>query len=249
MCTVHDEPIDGTISIDHHLTLGVPHLSTVRLKFLVAATGLIYVLFLIGHFSGNLLIFMGPEAMNSYAQGLRDLGHGALLWLVRLGLIAAMITHVVLTIILTRRNSSARPQNYSKSASLKSTLASRSMMYSGLAILAFLIFHILHFTLGQVQPSLFQAEFQIRDGRMVHDAYGMVITGFKSSLALTLVYVAAMSLVGLHLSHAVQSLFQTLGVTSPKYDAKIKSLGFLLSSLIVVAFLSVPFAIMLHIVE
>src|SRR2546427_783475 len=122
--------------------------TTVGHKYLVALTGLALTGFVIAHMTGNLLVFKGRDALNSYALFLKD--HGGLLWAARLGLLAAFVLHIALAVRLTLRNRAARPQAYVYEDTVQASVASRTMIWSGLAILAFVIFHLLHYTFGAV---------------------------------------------------------------------------------------------------
>src|SRR5438874_3966585 len=124
--------------------------SSIGKKMIVALTGIILMLFGIGHLLGNLQIFLGPRWINDYAQHLRDLG--PLLWLVRIMLLAAVFLHIYFTISLALENRRARPQRYQTRDYIKASYASRHMVVSGLVVLAFIVFHLLHFTARQFNP-------------------------------------------------------------------------------------------------
>ncbi len=215
--------------------------STVMMKYIVALSGLAVVAFLIVHLLGNLLLYSGPAAFNKYAQTLRDLG--SLLWVARGGLLVAFIAHIVLTIRLKNINVSARPQNYNTKAHLASTMASRSMFWTGLTILCFVLFHLLHFTWGKVQPDAFTGTWILLDGRAVHDAYKMTVAGFNVSW-ISLSYVIAVTVVFLHLQHAIQSAMQTLGFNHPRYTPLILRLSGVLSTVLWLGFVSLPISVL-----
>src|SRR6266436_9454790 len=118
--------------------------SSVGRKMIVAGTGVILILFVIGHLLGNLQIFLGPDWINAYSQHLRDLG--PLLWAIRLFLLCTVTIHIYVTIQLAIANRRARPEAYMDKEHVKATFASRHMVMSGLIILAFIIYHIAHFT-------------------------------------------------------------------------------------------------------
>lgn len=232
-----------------------PLLSTVAAKFLVAITGLGLVGFVLAHMAGNLLVFAGPEALNHYAKKLKDLG--PLLWIARAGLLAIFVLHVVLALWLNRRNAKARPRAYRKKRYVEATLASRYMVLTGLVVLAFVIFHLAHYTFGLTQ----QAEVISSDGRTTravsmldlrdkeghHDVYGMVITGFREwPVALT--YMFANVLLAFHLYHGVASVFQTLGLNHPRYNGMVKALGAGIAVLVAVGNVSMPLAVALRFV-
>jgi succinate dehydrogenase / fumarate reductase cytochrome b subunit len=202
--------------------------SSIGKKFVVAITGAAMVLFVIGHLLGNTTVFFGPEALNSYAMHLRDLG--PLLWVARIGLLGAIVLHVFFTMLLWKENQAARPQKYAVSAPMKTTVFARTMRLSGLIVLAFVAFHLAHFTWHWVQPA--HAEFHAEvDGRQVHDVYAMVVLGFRNPLV-SIFYIFSLGLVAFHLSHGIGSLFQTLGLSNntlrPAFETAAKVLAWLL---------------------
>lgn len=207
--------------------------SSIGKKLIVAITGLILVAFLAGHLSGNLLMYVGREAFNEYAEFLHTMLHGAGVWIARVVLLAMLVLHVVATICLTRQNRSAR-QAYQYKATLQASKSSRLMIVSGLTILAFVIFHILHYTV-RIDPNL------ARIG--AHDPYSMVIVGFQNPLVV-LFYVIAMSLLCSHLTHGVASIFQTLGLRSKKAQSAIHKLSLGYSFAIWAGFISIPLSVL-----
>ncbi len=200
----------------------------------IASAGLI--LFLIGHLAGNLLVFAGPEAMNAYARSLRSFP--LLLWGARLGLIAIFSLHVILGIKLYMENRRARPTKYRYSNTVQATLASRSMMISGLVLLTYLVYHLLHFTFGQVHSDYFHLEDNL--GR--HDVYSMVVFSFQQ-LPIVIAYLISMLSVALHLSHGLPSLMQSLGWNSPRFEAAFRRTGLLFAILIFAGYSSIPLAV------
>lgn len=215
--------------------------STVMQKAVVAISGLLFVLFLIGHLSGNLLIFAGPLTFNKYAQGLRDLG--PLLWIFRIVLVLSLVLHVTFTIRLRKRNTVARPVEYSKKTPVASTVFSRSMMYTGLTILAFVIFHLAHLTWGKIQPEHYSGTWILPDGRTVHDVYKMTVTGFATPW-ISLVYVICVSMVMMHLQHAIQSAVHTLGLRHPRYTPAILKAGATIAVVLWLGFISIPVSVL-----
>jgi succinate dehydrogenase / fumarate reductase cytochrome b subunit len=216
--------------------------SSIGKKLVVAVTGLAMVLFLAGHLTGNLLIYAGREAFNEYAEFLHNAGHGALIWVARIGLLVVVTMHVWATILLTRQNRAAR-QQYEYKATIQATKSSRLMIVSGLTILAFIIFHILHFTVRVNSHLATLGE---------TDPYGMVIAGFAPGFLtffVVLFYVIAMTLLCSHLSHGVQSMFQTLGLRSRKAQGLIQKISLGYAVVIWAGFISVPLAIFLKIVK
>lgn len=216
--------------------------SSIGKKLVVALTGIVLVLFLAGHLVGNLVIFMGPEAFNSYAHMLHHMLHGAGIWLFRSVLLVTLVAHVVATIALTRQNRSARTP-YQHQATIQASRSSRTMILSGLTILAFVVYHLLHFTVrtnnAYNDPNLYSF---MLDGQVVHNAWKMVIDGF-SYLPATLFYIIAMSLLCSHLMHGVASIFQTLGFRSQRAAGLIKHISIGYSLFIWIGFISIPIAI------
>ena len=206
------------------------------------------ILFLAGHLTGNLLIFAGREAFNDYAQFLHEAGHGMLIWVARVGLLVTVVLHVIATIQLTRQNRAARKEAYQYKTTIQAKKSSLLMIWSGLTILSFIIFHILHFTVkiaGGFSEMMDQA-YHATTGETRHDAYGMVIAGFQACGLNALVvafYIISMSLLCSHLSHGVGSVFQTLGWRSQKSQGLIRNISLGYSFVIWAGFISVPLSI------
>ncbi len=215
--------------------------STILSKIVMAVSGAAIVGFLIAHLSGNLLVFGGPEKINAYGQGLRDLG--PLLWVLRIGILVFFVLHIISSIYLADKNRSARPVSYAKKKSIQSTIASRTMFYSGVTILTFVIYHLMHYTFGMIQPDFYHGEYILHDGRTVHDVYSMMIHGFTNPF-IVVTYLLAMTFVCMHLSHAISSAFQTLGFNHTKYNGIIKTAGIGLATILWLGYMSIPFGIM-----
>ena len=219
--------------------------SSIGKKIVVAVTGLMLVGFLIGHVAGNLLMFQGRDAMNGYAQFLHHFAHGWGIWFARIGLLAAFVLHIVATVALVRRNRAARASRYECDATVQASRGSRIMIWSGLTILAFLVFHILHFTV-RIDPGL--ASLQDADyaaahgGEARHDTFAMVMRGFQNPLV-SLFYIVGVTLLCSHLSHGVASIFQTLGLRGKHSERAIQRLGWVVAIAIWAGFLSVPVTI------
>ena len=216
--------------------------SSIGKKLVVALTGLAMVLFLAGHLTGNLLMYAGKEAFDEYARFLHEAGHGALIWVARIGLLVVLVLHVWATILLTRENKAAR-QQYEFQATIQASKSSRIMIWSGLTVLAFIVFHILHFT---VRTNSHLAEIA------KESPYEMVIAGFSGGFLQVLVvlfYVVAMTLLCSHISHGVASMFQTLGFRSKKSAGLIRSISLGYAAVIWLGFVSIPVAIMLGLVK
>lgn len=203
--------------------------SSIGKKILVALTGLILLGFVLGHMIGNLLIFAGPDAINEYGHLLQTALHGGGVWIARIGLLAATVVHVVATISLTKANREARQNKYGMQKAQVSTKSSHIMIWSGLTILAFIVYHLLHFT---VRAGNDYATYKTTlHGETVHDVYRMVIAGFSWAPA-SIFYLIAMGLLCSHLSHGFSSLFQTLGISTDKTEPLFKKAGYAFAGLI-----------------
>lgn len=218
--------------------------SNILSKIVVAVTGLIMVGFIIGHTLGNLLVFAGPEALNAYAIGLRDLGPA--LWVARIVLIISVILHIITTVKLTLHNK-AVGGDYKVNNYKASTFSGRFMAYAGLTILFFVLYHLAHFTWGLVDPNDFAREYLLTDGRIVHDVYTMVVLGFRNFI-ISGFYILAVIFLGFHLKHGFHSAFQTLGLHGKKFTPMIQKIAVALSVLIVVSLISIPISVMLGLV-
>ncbi len=151
--------------------------SSLGKKYIMAVTGLALFVFVIGHLLGNLQIFLGRDAVNTYAAFLKSVPE--LLWGARLGLLAMVGLHIWAAIQLTVANRSARPIGYADLRPSGASYASRTMIWSGLIVAAFIIYHLLHFTVGWVDPSFKELEETLVDGTTRHDVYAMLIAGFS----------------------------------------------------------------------
>lgn len=212
----------------------------------MALSGLAVIGFLLAHLAGNLLVFGGAEAINKYGQGLRDLG--PLLWLLRGGIVVAFVAHIMTSIKLKQRNASARKVDYSNKQPVESTIASRTMLITGLSILLYLLFHLAHFTWGAVAPKTFAGSFILQDGRIVHDVYAMVVADFQNPI-ISIIYILAVTLVMFHTTHAFASAFQTLGLNHPTYNRLINKAGLGVAILLWIGYVSIPVAILAQVVK
>ena len=216
--------------------------STILSKVVMAATGIVLVLFLCGHMAGNLQMYLGQDRMNHYAETLQ--GMGALLWVIRSVLFLCLVFHVWTSIYLKLQNMEARPVPYVKKNWVKATLTSRTMLWTGSLIFFFLLYHLLHFTLGSTNPQ----SFHMTDPMGRHDVYSMVILGYKNVL-ISATYAISVVLLGFHLNHAISSAFQTLGVNHPKYNPFIHGLSVTVAVVVAVGFLSVPGGVLLGLIQ
>jgi len=204
--------------------------SAVGKKVIMAITGLIMVAYLITHVLANLLVFQGPVNINAYSAFLH--GTGGALWAARLVLLAALVLHVVAAVQLSNRRFEARPIGYAGGRQPQvSTWASRSIRWGGALILAFLVYHILHFTIGTAHPSFV-------DG----DPYHNVATGFHS-LPVVALYLIAMGMVGLHLYHGVWSSGRSLGMSPPSPNPLRRTVALVLAVFIWLGFTVIPLAV------
>jgi succinate dehydrogenase / fumarate reductase cytochrome b subunit len=198
--------------------------SSIGGKATMAVTGLLLFGFVIAHLLGNLQLLAGPEKLNAYAKMLHDLG--PLLWVARIGLLLVFALHVATGIRLSRQNRAARPVAYAREATLQADFASRSMVLSGLSLLVFVVYHLLHFTLGVTNPEHFAKKAQGAGG---FDVYSMVTASFANP-AIAIAYAGFMLVLFLHLKHGIQSLGQTLGFHHGRYTPWLKTLSFLLAA-------------------
>ncbi len=216
--------------------------SSIGGKVIMALSGAGLVLFVLVHMAGNLQMFIGQDAMNNYGVTLRKLG--PLLWVVRLGLLGIFAAHVAYALRLKLQNRAARPVAYASKKTVQATLASRTMVVSGLIILAFAIYHLLHFTFGVTDPR----NFNMSDAQGRHDIYNMVVHGFQNVLVSGF-YILAMVLLFSHLSHGAASFFQSLGWNQPRFQAWLKRFGPAVAWLVCLGFVSVPIAVLLGFIK
>ncbi|HET9625559.1 MAG TPA: succinate dehydrogenase cytochrome b subunit [Kofleriaceae bacterium] len=214
--------------------------SSIGAKHIMAVTGLLLFLFAIVHMLGHLQMFGGPEMYNAYAHFLQELWE--VKWPVRLGLLAFLVIHGVLAISLAGRNAAARPIGYAKYRPVVSSPVGRTMALTGLLVFAFLVFHILHFTVGQVQPGYFH----VMDPKNRWDAYSMFIHGFQSPV-IYLAYLVGVGLLSLHLGHGASSWLQSLGWRHPKYPTD--RLGPTLAVILFVGYMIPPTAVLLGLIK
>jgi succinate dehydrogenase / fumarate reductase, cytochrome b subunit len=206
--------------------------TTIGKKAIMAVTGFILFGFVVAHLLGNLQIYVSPEQINHYAASLRAVP--ALLWGTRIILLVAVILHIWSSFQLWRLQRAARPVPYVKKANVHSTYASRTMMWSGPIVLAFVIFHLLHFTFGVVHPG---GPFE--EGNV----YNNVVTGFRF-WPVSLFYIIAMVLLCFHLYHGLWSMFQSLGFSHPVYTPWLKLFAKIVAVLIAAGNISIPVAVL-----
>jgi succinate dehydrogenase / fumarate reductase cytochrome b subunit len=211
--------------------------SMVGKKAVMGLTGLIWIGFVIIHSLGNLLVFRGSAAINSYSHFLKSTGE--LLWALRGVLFLAVILHVVAAIQLTRQSRAARPIGYTKRETQVATIASRTMRWGGALLLIFLVVHILHFTTGNIRPAgVFSTE----------DVYANVVTSFRIWWV-ALFYVIAMVALGFHLFHGAWSSVRSIGVSPPSPQPLHRRLSLAIALFVWAAFTAIPVAVFSGIVR
>jgi len=226
-----------TVMSAHELRRARFWASTNGKKIVMAITGAILFLFVIGHMLGNLQVFEGPEKLNAYGRFLH--GVPEILWAVRVVLLASVILHIWASVQLALRKNQARPVGYSKKENIASTYASRTMYWSGPIILAFVIFHLLHLTAGTIHPG----------GDFVEgDVYHNVVSGFQVWWV-SAWYIFSMILLGFHIRHGAWSMFQSVGINHPRHTPILKKAAAVLAVIIVVGYISIPISIVLGLVR
>jgi succinate dehydrogenase / fumarate reductase cytochrome b subunit len=230
--------------------------STVGGKSLVALTGAVAVAYVIGHLSGNLLLWQGREAINSYAELLKS--KAALLWAVRTFLLTAFVLHIYLALRLNLRNRRARPVPYAHEETVQASWASRHMVLTGLVLLFFVLFHLAHYTWHVVKPAEVidsqgvahavnygeLRERYVENGEVKYrpDVYSMVYYGFKSPV-ITGLYVICMLALTLHLSHGIGSMFQSLGLNGGRSRPVLAQVGVVVAILVGVGNIALPLSV------
>ena len=238
--------------------------SSLGRKWLMAITGLVLVLFVMGHMLGNLLIFLGPEAINSYAYKLHSIPD-PIMTLIRLSLLLAVGVHIWMAVLLTLENKKAKPLGFK--SKVKSTYASRTMRMSGVILLSFIIFHILHYTVRIVpymeynDTAIFSekagssnyvplynkdAHPVIKYGKPVEtfNVYDMLIHGFKNPYV-SFFYLLSVGLLCLHLAHGISSLFQTFGLRNTVWRVRLDRIALIYGLVVFLGFASIPVAVLL----
>ncbi len=229
--------------------------SSIGRKFLMALTGLVLIAFVIGHLVGNLQVFGDPDRINGYAHFLQSLGPA--LWFARIGLLICVGIHIWASVVLTLESKKARgPEGWGHKTWLRATLASRAMRWTGFVVLAFIIYHLAHFTLGAAQTETFKTSLPeytmkgdyhilgftvVHAGEKVHDVHSMVVLGFQNAIV-ALFYIIAVGLLSIHLAHGGESLFQTLGWRNARWSGPLRSIVWLFAIAYFVGNLAIPAA-------
>jgi succinate dehydrogenase / fumarate reductase cytochrome b subunit len=216
--------------------------SSLGKKYLMAITGAGLFLFVIGHMLGNLQFFLGPDAINRYAEFLQSAPE--ILWPVRIGLTAFVVVHLWASITLTIENRQARGVSYEVKEVVDASFVSRTMIWSGAIISGFVAFHLAHYTLMTVHP-----EFKSwHDALGRHDVHRMMVAGFSNGWVSGF-YVLSVGLLCLHLSHGVGAMFQSLGLKDEVWRARIDVTGKVMAALLFLGYVSIPISVMAGMVK
>jgi succinate dehydrogenase / fumarate reductase, cytochrome b subunit len=218
--------------------------TTVGKKIVMAVSGAILLGFVFSHMAGNLLIFVGEAALNDYALSLRQLLGGAGIWGARLVLILAVGAHVWSALQLTAQNRSARPQAYRRVPNQASTAASKSMAFGGVAILLYIIYHLVHLTYGVIPGGAVAAGASYADAGMDMNVYQNIVKSFNIWW-ISAIYLVAQVFLGLHLYHGAWSFMQSLGLSHPRYDAYRKQFAGAFAALVSLGFALVPVGVLM----
>lgn len=216
--------------------------SSIGKKYVMAITGFGLFLFVIVHMLGNLQIFLGQDVLNAYAEFLKS--KPELLWTARIGLLILVVLHVTAAIQLALANRAARPVGYAENRVVGASFATQTILFSGIIILAFIIYHLSHFTIGLTNPDYLE----LRDVYGRHDVYRMMIEGF-SNVGASIFYIVSMGLLCLHLTHGVSSLFQSLGLRRKAYFRAIDSFAKISAIAIFLGNCFIPIAVMTKLVK
>ena len=217
--------------------------SSIGSKTIMAATGLFLIFFLLVHLCGNLQMFSGHDAANAYAVLLKSFPK--LLWGMRIALITAFVLHIATSIRLSIKNRAARTIAYGQNKPVRSTVASRTMLLSGLVVLSFVLFHLAHLTLGWINPE--HANLIDLEGR--HHVYNMTVLGFQN-IFISSFYIVAQILLCMHISHGFSSAAQTLGLSVDSRCAVfLRRFGICFALLIATLYISIPASVWLGIIQ
>ena len=207
-------------------------------KIMMAVTGLILFLFVVGHLFGNLKVFEGADKFNAYAEGLRTVGapffgRGQLLWIVRIVLLLAVGVHAWAALLVTRASARARTVGYERLESQETTYAARTLRWGGVLLILYIVYHLLDLTFGRVNP-----------GFVPGNVYHNLVVSF-SAWPVATGYIVAMLVLGLHLYHGLWSAFQTLGLNRPPTYGWRRGLAGLVAVAITGGYITIPVAVLL----
>lgn len=209
--------------------------ATIGKKVVMAVTGLVLAGFVVVHMAGNLGVMGGAEKFNHYAELLRT--SMPLLWAARGVLLLSVVLHIRAAIQLYALKAAARPVAYAKTSYRAATPASRFMIWTGYALAAFIVFHILHFTTGTVHPDFIEG-----------DVFHNVTSAFKNPL-IAVVYIVSMGMLFMHLQHGLFSFTQSLGLSHPRYAQKARVIAYALAAIVAAGFAAVPVAVLAAVVR
>lgn len=216
--------------------------SSLGKKYIMAVSGFVLFLFVVGHLIGNLQFFLGPEAINRYGYFLQS--NVELLWPARIFLLATIGLHIWSAIKLSAENKAARPVAYANWNPTVATYASRTMLMSGIIIFVFIIYHLLHYTVQLQSINLTGKSFvSFEDAQKRHDIFKMMVTGF-SNFWVSAFYVVGIGLLCLHLSHGVSAMFQSLGLKNKAYGPFLDKASRVIAVLIFVGYVSIPISVL-----
>ncbi len=210
--------------------------SSIGKKAVMALTGLVLVGFIVGHLAGNLLVFRGPEALNAYAKWLHE--QAALVWAARGVLLLSVAAHIWAGISLAIENRAARAGGPEVSATRRASVASLTMPYTGVVVLGFIVFHLLHFTIRSVALSP-----EVVAKAEAGGVYQMLVAGFQS-VPVSVFYIVSLALLSLHLSHGVSSMFQTLGLRNERWRGRLDVAALAFGWIMFLGFASIPAAVL-----
>jgi succinate dehydrogenase / fumarate reductase cytochrome b subunit len=205
--------------------------SAIGKKYVMAITGFVGVGYVILHMLGNLQTFEGPDKLNAYAALLKS--NLVLLWAVRSMLLIAVLFHIVTGYQLAWKSWRARPVHYRRWKAVKSTLASRTMRWTGPVIGLFIVFHLLHLTTGTLHTNFHPV-----------DVYSNVVTGFQVWYV-SIIYIAVMVILGCHMFHGVWSMFESVGINHPQYNHLIRGFATVVTVVVAIGFISIPVAVLI----
>lgn len=222
-------------------------MSSLMKKFVMAVTGFVLAAFLLVHMLGNLQTLEGcPTAINVYAHTLQTLPW-EFLWGFRAVLALCFVLHFSMAFLLVLENNKARPQKYAVRKYLVATPAARSMIYTGVVVIAFILIHILHYTVLKLNPEFKQLDWVatsgIYEGKTLHDVYAMMILGF-SNVWVSLGYIVAMVIIAIHLSHGVSSMFQSIGIRDEAWRYRLNAVATAYCAIIALGFSLNPIAVL-----
>lgn len=221
--------------------------SSLGKKYLMAISGALLLVFVIGHMLGNLQIFLGPEKLNAYGSFLQS--NVEFLWAARIGLLVAAFIHIWSAVMVSRENKAARPIAYAETKVVAASYASRTMLMSGLIVACFAFYHLAHFTWQVPQINLVGTDFEtLADARGRHDIYRMMIIGFSHPVV-SLFYILGITLLCLHLSHGISSMFQSMGWRKKTYAPLLACLARAVAILLFIGYCSIPVAVMIGLVK